>query len=169
MKRLTSTRRTPSELFRTAHQFITNQPRRLGGEFLRYIVAGVAATLTDFTVLMALTSGLGWHYLSANTCSFLVGNAVSYLISVYWVFESRSFSSKTREFFVFVLIGLGGLGISQLTIYSAVEIANVHFTVGKVISVVATLFWNFAIKKLVLFNGVSADASLSPANLSGRR
>jgi putative flippase GtrA len=142
--------------------------KKLSGELLRFIVVGFAATVCDVLVLKALVSGLGWHYLLGNACSFFVGNAVSYLLSVGWVFTERSLSNKTKEFIIFGLIGVGGLGISQACMYASVEWLGLHYMLGKFIAVGATLVWNFVVKKVVLFRarptgpGRAAAETLSP-------
>ena len=134
-------------------------PSRLTGELFRFLLAGVAATAADFSVLVLLTSLLDWHYLSANTVSFLVGNVVSYLFSIYWVFETRRLKNQVREFVIFALIGIGGLGISQLTMLLSVELLGLHFTLAKLVSVGATFIWNFGVKKIVLFNKCRSAAA----------
>jgi putative flippase GtrA len=120
-------------------------------EFLRFIIVGVVATAMDFAVLATLTSHFQWHYLAANTISFSVGNIVSYCLSIRWVFKNRREEKWMREFLLFVLIGIGGLGISELCIFSVVEFLRLHYSIGKLVAVGTTLFWNYGVKKVCLF------------------
>jgi putative flippase GtrA len=129
--------------------------RKISGEFLRYVMAGVAATLMDFAVLTLLIEMLSLHYLLANTCSFIAASAISYLLSIAWVFRTNRKSNRCREFLFFTLIGVGGLLISQACMYVMIEFLNYSYHFGKLAAVGGTLFWNFGIKKALLFRGTS--------------
>lgn len=120
-------------------------------QFARFVVAGFVATVFDVSVLIFLKSVAEWNYLAANACSFLVGNVVSYLICISWVFSSRSVSSKSAEFTIFAVVGLAGLAVSQACMYCMVEGLSTHYLFAKTVSVVFTVAVNFLGKKLLLF------------------
>ena len=125
--------------------------RKLSREFSRFTVAGIAATIADFSVLTFLIEFFEWHYLLANTISFIAASAISYLLSIAWVFRPKREVNRWREFMLFTLIGCGGLLISQACMYSMVEFLNLNYHIAKLTAVGCTLFWNFGIKKALLF------------------
>jgi putative flippase GtrA len=125
--------------------------RKISREFIRYVMAGIAATLADFAVLTLLIEMLNLHYLLANTFSFIAASAVSYLLSIAWVFRTRRKVSRCREFIFFTLIGVGGLLISQACMYVMIEFLEHSYHFGKIAAVGGTLFWNFGVKKALLF------------------
>jgi putative flippase GtrA len=120
-------------------------------QFARFVVAGFVATAFDMAVLVCLKSLAQWNYLAANACSFLVGNVISYLICISWVFSARSLSSKSAEFTIFAIVGLAGLGVSQACMYCMVEGLSTHYLIAKTVSVGFTVGVNFLGKKLLLF------------------
>ncbi len=120
-------------------------------QFLRYAVVGGIATVADFGTLVLAKSGLGLHYLVANALGFCVGLVTCYALSILWVFSERSLKSPAVEFAIFAVIGVLGLGISQLCMIVGVEWAGAHYTLAKVGAVFCTLMWNFFIRKGLLF------------------
>jgi putative flippase GtrA len=127
----------------------------LADQFFRFAIAGVIATAFDVGTLAALKDGLGLHYLIGNAAGFIVGNFVSYVSSVRWVFSNRTVSRRSMEFAAFSLIGIGGLTISEGCMVLGVDVAGQHYLLAKVFAVGATLAWNFGLKKFLLFRDVS--------------
>jgi putative flippase GtrA len=124
---------------------------KISREFTCFIVVGVAATLADFAVLTLLIEILQWHYLLANTASFIVASALSYVLSIAWVFRTTRKVNRLREFILFTLIGVGGLMISHACMYVMIEFFDYSYQFAKMTAVGGTLFWNFGIKKALLF------------------
>jgi putative flippase GtrA len=123
----------------------------LAVQFLRYLVVGGIAFLADFGTLALLTSGCGWHYLQAAAVAFGIGIAVTYVLSVTWVFKVRVVKSQHVEFLLFALIGLAGLGITQLMLWTLTDGLNLYYLHAKLITSAVVLGWNFAARKLLLF------------------
>ena len=110
-----------------AHALMLGATEHLGVQFMRYIVVGGLATVADFGVLVVLTSGLGVHYLISNAAGFVAGLTVNYVLSVLWVFASRKLKSRIAEFTIFAVVGVVGLGLSQLVMYLGVGVAGVYY------------------------------------------
>jgi putative flippase GtrA len=123
----------------------------LAVQFLRYLVAGGIAFLADFGTLALLTSGCGWHYLQSAAVAFMIGMAVTYVLSVTWVFKVRSVKSQHVELLLFVLIGLAGLGITQLLLWTLTDGLGLFYLHAKLITAAVVLVWNFVARKLLLF------------------
>jgi putative flippase GtrA len=124
---------------------------RMPSEFMRFVIAGAIATAFDFAVLVMLTRVAEWNYLAANACSFMAGNVVSYLICTQWVFNERALRSRAAEFAIFAVVGIGALGISQLCMWMMVGVFAFHYLIAKTASVGCTVFFNFFIKRFLLF------------------
>ena len=125
--------------------------RRLHVQLLRYVVVGGVATLADFAVYVLLVKLLGLHYLLGNAGGFSVGVLVNYLMSIWWVFPSRRLRSKSAEFVIFALIGMVGLGISELCMVLGVSVLGIYDLLTKVGATVCTLAWNFTVRRWLLF------------------
>ena len=121
-------------------------------EFFKYFVAGTLAFLSDFTVFLSLTRGVGVHYLAANAVSFCFGLTVSYLCCIRWVFAHRTYGKVMVEFPVFLTISLVTLLIGELILLALVESLALAPEIAKVVMTGIIFIGNFLLKKFLLFN-----------------
>ena len=118
----------------------------------RYFFVGGTAFVVDFGLLHALTEYAGLHYTLSATVAFLAGLTVNYLISVHWVFSQRRLRSRTAEFLVFGIIGVVGLALNVLIIWTLTEFAGFHYLASKIVATAIVFAWNFTARKYILFN-----------------
>jgi putative flippase GtrA len=117
----------------------------------RYLIVGGLAFIADFATLLVLTEYCHLHYLQSAAVAFLIGMAVNYALSVAWVFQVRTVKNPRVEFLLFALIGLAGLGITQLLLWTLTDGLNLFYLHAKLITTGVVLGWNFAARKLLLF------------------
>lgn len=117
----------------------------------RYFVSGGVAFLVDAGLLFALTEWAGLHYLVSSTISFSVGLVITYIFSIFWVFDNRTLKSKWAEFLVFVLIGVIGLVLTNFFLWIFTDKLGLHYLLSKIITTVLVFIWNFIAKKSLLF------------------
>jgi putative flippase GtrA len=128
----------------------TPQAHTPGLEFGRYFAASLVALAVDVAILFAAAQVV--HYLVAATLGFVAGSVVSYLLATRWAFRQRRFDGRAHaEFAVYALVGVFGLGINDLVMYLAVGLAGAHLLLAKLLAAGTTFFFNFAIRKRVLF------------------
>jgi putative flippase GtrA len=134
-------------------------------QLFRYAVVGGLAFAADLGALIALTEMAGWHYLVSATAGFGIGVATNYALSVLWVFNERMVRNRTAEFLMFLVLGVFGLGLNELTLYLLTGLAGVHYAVSKVVATGLTFTWNFVSRKLLLFTAARPDTPLSAADI----
>jgi putative flippase GtrA len=120
-------------------------------ELWRYFLVSAVALGVDYGLLVALTEALQVPYLISGGVGFLAGAVVAYLGSVLWVFSARRVSDRGRELTLFVLIGVGGLGLNELLLWSLTEVALLHYTASKLGAAGAGFVFNFVVRKVILF------------------
>ena len=120
-------------------------------QFVRYFVVGGLAFLVDFDSLYLLTEFAGLHYLISAAVAFLLGLAVTYCLSLLWVFDRRNMTSATVEFLVFAAIGIVGLALNVGIIWFVREKIGFHYMVAKAISAGIVFIWDFGARKYALF------------------
>ena len=121
-------------------------------QLFRYLVSGGTAFLVDAGLLALLTECFGKeHLLLWTAIAFTAGLIITYLFSIFWVFDNRNMKNRAAEMSVFALIGVSGLGLTELLMWLLAGKAGIHYLVAKVITTVLVFFWNFAAKKLLLF------------------
>ena len=132
-------------------------------QFIRYSFVGFVATAADMLVFHVLCNVIGINHIVANSFSFICGLIVNYLMSRKWVFNAAT-GYSLKEFILFSVIGVIGLGLSNLILYVLIDLGVfVYFIrlgnmeivklISKCIAVIIVLMWNFlARKKLVFVN-----------------
>jgi len=121
-------------------------------QMARSFVAGGMAFIVDFSALFVFTHYVGLHYLVSAAIGFLLGLVTMYSLSVRWVFSHRSVKDWRAELAVFTAIGLAGLGLNELIMWLATEKIGTHYLVSKMISTAIGFFFNFGLRKLLLFS-----------------
>lgn len=120
-------------------------------QFFRYIFVGGASFIADWALLHIITE-TGIHYLISGAVSFIAGLCVNYALSKLLVFSKKtSGAEKAKEFAVFAIVAVFGLGITEGLMWLFTEKAGFHYMLSKVIAAGIVLFWNFFMKKLLLY------------------
>jgi putative flippase GtrA len=121
-------------------------------QLFRYTFVGGIAFGVDFSLLFLLTEFAGIHYLLSAAISFSVGLVTNYILSIIWVFKTRNISNRYLEFIIFGIIGIVGLGMNELIIWSFTEYLHFYYLVSKIVSTLVVYLWNFFARKYILYN-----------------
>ncbi len=119
-------------------------------QFFRYIFVGGFAFLIDAFTLWLFEK---WtNYMIAAAIAFVVGLVANYLLSTCFVFsESEQVKSRAGEFIAYAVIGIIGLGLTELLMYIFTDVCGLYFMISKVIAAIIVLVWNFAARKIFLY------------------
>lgn len=121
-------------------------------QLLRYGFVGGVAFLADYGALYLLTDAIGLHHLLSAAIAFIIGLTVNYLLSISWVFRgNRKSNNALKEFIVFAIIGVIGLGLNELIIWAGTDLIGLHYMLSKLISTAIVFFWNFFARRMTLF------------------
>lgn len=128
-------------------------------EFLRYVVVGGLSFFADFGTLVCtqelMLSHLSQGVYIATVFGFCVGLFVNYILSLKFVFVQAKDRGKGRSlgaFATFGVIGLLGLGWTELGMWVGIEILSWHYMFVKILVTGAVLMWNYLGRKLLIFN-----------------
>lgn len=121
-------------------------------QLFRYTFVGGFAFLVDFGTLFTLTEFLKIHYLVSAGIAFIFGLIVNYFLSVKWVFNNRVMDNRLLEFLLFTLIGFVGLLLNELFLWILTDIFLIYYLLSKIVTTAVVYFWNFFLRKLLLFN-----------------
>lgn len=138
------------------NKLLINKTENTYVQGFRYLFAGAAGFITDFTILFILTHFLNIFYLISATVSFTAGVFVTYIISIYWVFQQKSHRKRTTEFILFVLIGIVGLILTLGLLWFFTEKLHIYYLVSKIIATIIVYFWNFFARKKLLFSEIKS-------------
>jgi putative flippase GtrA len=133
------------------HHLFIQKSDHLLVQFIRCSVAGGTAFVVDFFTLAFLTEICGLHYILSNTVSFTLGLFVNYFITIFWVFTNDYRLNRRAEFLSFAVIGIVGLGLTNLLLWSFTNLLSIYYLLSKIISAGIVYIWSFLAKKYWLF------------------
>lgn len=119
-------------------------------QFLKFGVVGAIAFVIDYGILMLLSQVVGWDPVPSSAVSFTVSVVFNYLVSMRYVFTRREDLSRRREFAIFVILSVIGLGINSVCIWAGTQALGdgaVAVTATKVVATVVVALWNFWSRK----------------------
>jgi putative flippase GtrA len=128
-------------------------------EFVRYSVAGGMAFVVDAALLFVFKEHGGLHYLVAAAIAYAAGVVTTYLLNSTWVFRRRRFARRPVEFALFVAIALSSLGLNELLMWVLTDHASVHYMISKAIATGVLWFYNYGVRRWILFTLPSGSVS----------
>ena len=124
---------------------------QLSVHLLRAIFSSNVAFALDFGLLVLFTEVVHLHYLISNIIAFMTGTSLLYVLSVFWVFSRRTIQSRHLEYWLFILIGVAGVGFNELFIWIFTEKVHIYYLYSKIIAGSIVFFWNFLSRRFILF------------------
>ncbi len=124
--------------------------KKLIAQFMKFGVVGVIAFIIDYGVMIFLTEVFGVPYLISTTVSFVVSVIFNYFASMRYVFERRDDMSRKREFVIFVVLSVCGLGINDLFMWLMVDFLFIDYRISKIAVTFIVAVWNFVTRKIFL-------------------
>ncbi len=110
------------------------------------LIGGLCATI-DFGIYTLL--GQIMPYLWANIISVHCGIFCSFLLNRYFNFKVKD--KPAQRFIIFYLIGLSGLGLSELLIFLLSEKAGWGYLIAKLFTVIVVALYQFVLNKFITF------------------
>jgi putative flippase GtrA len=118
----------------------------------RFIVVGLVAFAVDFSLLMIAVNVWQWNYLVSAALAYAVGLSINYCLCVHWVFSQRRFHDRKPEILLFALIGITGLGLTELILWTGKDMMGLDLRLAKGAALLAVAVWNFLLRKILLFS-----------------
>ena len=87
-----------------------------GIQFFRSLIVGGIATVADMLTMILIRELLHTPESVGVVFGFIVGLAVNYIISTFWVFSKAKVKNRIVDFIGFAVIGIIGLGLTNLIV-----------------------------------------------------
>lgn len=116
---------------------------------LTYWCYGVITAAIDVAIFTTLVEIVVIYYIIANCISVSIGICVSFLLNSKYNFKVTD--NKTRRFTIFFLVGITGILLSNIILYSMTEILGLYYFIGKILSLVSVSLCKFTFNKFVTF------------------
>ena len=124
--------------------------KKLIAQFMKFGIVGVIAFVIDYGVMIFLTEVFGVPYLISTTVSFVVSVIFNYFASMRFLFKRKDDMSRRREFIIFIVLSVCGLGINDLLMWLMVDSLYIDYRLSKIVVTVVVAVWNFVTRKIFL-------------------
>lgn len=129
---------------------------KLIAQIMKFGVVGIIAFFIDYGVMVLLTEAFGVPPVASATVSFIVSVAFNYAASMRYVFSHREGMSRGREFAIFIVLSVIGLGLNDAIMWAGTEITAIDYRIVKIFATAVVMVWNFVTRKVFLDGGQAA-------------
>lgn len=120
-------------------------------QLFRYAFVGGIAFVVDAGSLWGMTAA-GLNEYLATAIAFLLGLITNFVLSKRLVFSKENARvGGVLEFIAYGLIGIVGLGLTELLVFLGFDLLHLHILLVKTVAAALVLIWNFAARKLLLY------------------
>ncbi|WP_347177730.1 GtrA family protein [Kribbibacterium absianum] len=127
--------------------------QKLAAQVMKFGVVGVVAFCIDYGVMVLLTEVCGVWYLLSSVISFTVSTVFNYLASMRYVFRHKQGMSRRKEFAIFVVLSVIGLGLNSLIMWAGQSGLGISYLIVKFFATAVVMVWNFVTRKKFLDAG----------------
>ena len=120
---------------------------KLLNQILKFGLVGGTAFVIDYVLLYFCTEFLHIHYLISSIISFTVSVIFNYILSIKWIFDVKK-KQDVKDFVIFIILSVIGLGINSLIMYVMVEKFGVYYMLSKIVSTTVVMVYNFITRKI---------------------
>ena len=123
--------------------------KKLLSQIIKFGLVGFLCFFIDYGIMVFLTEIAGVHYLLSSGISFTVSVVVNYVLSLTYVFETEQ-KNRVKEFIIFVVLSVIGLGINQVLMWFCVDILGIFYMISKIGATAVVMVYNFITRKMIL-------------------
>ena len=91
--------------------------KKLIQQILKFGVVGFLCFFIDYGIMVALTELCGISSVISSGISFSVSVIVNYILSITVVFDADKEANKAKQFVIFLILSIIGLGINQVIMW----------------------------------------------------
>ena len=126
-------------------------------QFISYVFVGGIAAIVEWVCFWLFSNVIGMNYILATALAFIFSTAANLVLGRVWTFkDNHSYEGKrVKEAVIIYVVSAIGLLLNMLLMYIFVSVLHLDTPLLKVVSKVAAtgivFFWNFLIRKLVIY------------------
>ena len=122
---------------------------RLKTQFLRFILVGIAATLSTYIILILLVEAWQINVIVASVIGYLVGIVVNYALNYGFTFQSKQHHHHLVPKFIVVM--MVGLLLNTGIMFVGVNWFDINYVLAQLAAIAVVLIWSFTTNRLWVF------------------
>lgn len=119
-------------------------------QFGKFAIVGLTSLAVDYALLMFLVEACEADLFFSTTVSFIVSVIINYVLSMKYVFDHREGMSRKREFTIFTILSVIGLGLNDLYMFVGVTFLSIGYQAMKAIATFLVTWYNYFSRRFFL-------------------
>ncbi|HIT67932.1 MAG TPA: GtrA family protein [Candidatus Merdisoma merdipullorum] len=138
--------------------------KKLFAQIIKFGAVGFLCFFIDYFIMVGLTELAGIDSLISSGCSYVVSTIVNYILSITIVFDTDRNANQAKQFTVFVIFSLIGLGLNQLIMWlgtawleglmeqnqNLASLSRYAYMVVKIFATGIVMVYNFITRKIFI-------------------
>ena len=124
--------------------------KKLIPQIIKFIIVGGIAFVIDYGIMVLCKEVLHFNVYLSAFLGFTISVIYNYIASVTWVFDVNKDKNKVRNFILFVVFSVIGLGLTELIMWVGVDLIHISYLIVKIIATILVMIFNFITRKLFL-------------------
>ena len=131
-------------------ELLMEKIKKLVLQLIKFGGVGAVCFLIDYGILFLLADIFKIEVLYSAAISFSVSVIVNYILSVKFVFDTNPKHDKKRNFILFIVFSVIGLGLTELIMKVGTEFMLINYLIVKIAATAVVMVFNFVTRKLFL-------------------
>ena len=123
---------------------------KLFNQILKFGVVGGITFVIDYVTLIVCKELFGLSVLLSAAIAFTVSVIFNYILSIKWVFDVDKDKSAKKNFVLFIVFSVIGLGLTELIMWFGTDIVKINYLIVKIVATAIVMVFNFITRKLFL-------------------
>ena len=123
---------------------------KLFNQILKFGVVGGIAFVIDYVTLIVCKEIININVLLSAAIAFTVSVIFNYILSIKWVFDVNKEKDSRKNFIIFIIFSIIGLGLTELIMWLGTDIIKINYLIVKIIATVIVMIFNFITRKIFL-------------------
>ena len=129
---------------------ISKEKEKLLIQIFRFGIVGGIAFIVDYISLIICKEVFGINVLLSAAIAFTISVIVNYILSIYWVFDVNKENDKKKNFIIFIIFSIIGLGLTELIMWIGTDLIYINYLIVKIIATAIVMIFNFITRKKFL-------------------
>ena len=123
---------------------------KLFNQILKFGVVGGIAFVIDYVTLIICKELFNINVLLSAAIAFTVSVIFNYILSIKWVFDVNKEKDSRKNFIIFIIFSIIGLGLTELIMWFGTDIIKIYYLIVKIIATGIVMIFNFITRKIFL-------------------
>lgn len=138
------------KLCKIFHLNFKDKTKNLLLQMFKFLLVGGLAFVIDYVTLIICKEVFNIPVLISAAIAFTISVIFNYILSVKWVFDVDKNKSEKKNFVIFIVFSVIGLGLTELIMWFGVDIVKISYLIVKIIATAIVMVFNFVTRKLFL-------------------